>query len=119
MQEHALATAQARIAQLEGELTQRPAGGGFLSGLFGGGQVPRAQPVAQGPLSGVRPGGGGFLGGALQTAMGIAGGMLVGNMLMNAFSADPATAVEGMVNDATADFLPEAGPALTDGDEEI
>jgi hypothetical protein len=36
MQEQALQTAQARITELEDEVARRPAGGGFLSGLFGG-----------------------------------------------------------------------------------
>ncbi|WP_108258704.1 DUF2076 domain-containing protein [Mangrovicoccus ximenensis] len=47
VQEHALNNAQARIEQLEGELAaaqQRGQGGGFLSGLFGGG-APAACPV--------------------------------------------------------------------------
>lgn len=38
IQEHALNAAQARIQELEQQLASRPAsGGGFLSGLFGGG----------------------------------------------------------------------------------
>jgi hypothetical protein len=44
-----------------------------------GGQPGYAQPQAG-------PGGGGFLRGALTTAAGVAGGMVVGNALMNAFS---------------------------------
>src|SRR3954454_15206688 len=36
MQDQALQTAQARIAELEDEVARRPVGGGFLSGLFGG-----------------------------------------------------------------------------------
>ncbi|KQT41974.1 hypothetical protein ASG43_16950 [Aureimonas sp. Leaf454] len=44
-------------------------------------------------------GGGGFLAGAAQTAMGVAGGMMLGSMLSNAFS-DPAAAAEGAVADA-------------------
>jgi uncharacterized protein len=44
VQEQALSAAQGRIQQLEHELASRPAGGGgFLSGLFGGGQA-RPQP---------------------------------------------------------------------------
>ena len=43
VQEQALSAAHGRIQQLEQELASRPAGGGFLSGLFGGGQ-PRPQP---------------------------------------------------------------------------
>lgn len=126
VQEHALAAAQARITQLEGELERRPAGssGSFLSGLFGGGggSVPRARAaMANGPFQGVRPGGGGFLSGALQTAMGVAGGVLIGNMLMDAFSADPVAAAEGFVEDQAGELMPEEEFAADDmgWDEEI
>jgi uncharacterized protein len=103
VQEQALSAAQGRIQQLEQELASRPAGGGgFLSGLFGGGQS-RPQPhqpqhgmpphMAPG-IGGMAPGmggmaprgGGGFLAGAAQTAMGVAGGVLLGNMIAGAFS---------------------------------
>jgi uncharacterized protein len=101
VQEQALNAAQGRIQQLEHELASRPAGGGgFLSGLFGGGQ-PRPQPqqfyqpqpmhgtpphMAPGMMGGTAPrGGGGFLAGAAQTAMGVAGGVLIGNMIADAF----------------------------------
>jgi hypothetical protein len=108
VQEQALSAAQGRIQQLEQELASRPAGGGgFLSGLFGGGQArPQPQQSYQPqPMHGMRPhmapgmggmapgmggmaprGGGGFLAGAAQTAMGVAGGVLIGNMIADAFS---------------------------------
>ena len=106
---------QAQVQQLEQQAQQQPAGGGFLSGLFGGGQSqpprtppaqanawgnapqggmamqPQAQPQG-GPWAGAaaqqqpQSQGSGFLGTALMTAAGVAGGMVVGNMLMNAFS---------------------------------
>jgi uncharacterized protein len=108
VQEQALSAAQGRIQQLEQEFASRPAGGGgFLSGLFGGGQA-RPQPhqsYQPQPMHGMRPhmapgmggmapgmggmaprGGGGFLAGAAQTAMGVAGGVLIGNMIADAFS---------------------------------
>ena len=104
VQEQALSAAHGRIQQLEQELASRPAGGGgFLSGLFGGGQS-RPQPPSQQhqpyrPQHGMAPhmapgmmggmaqhrGGGGFLAGAAQTAMGVAGGVLIGNMIADAF----------------------------------
>lgn len=76
---------------------------GLLGGLFGGRQaspmpnyaqqqpqyMPPPQPVhAPGYQPGMFQQGGGssFLGSALTTAAGVAGGMVVGNMLMNAFS---------------------------------
>lgn len=89
VQEHALNAAQARIEQLEAELADArtsPQGGGFLSGLFGGGTAPRRpargpQPMAQGAP-------GGFLAGAGQTAMGVAGGMLLANAVAGMFGGE-------------------------------
>ncbi len=104
VQEQALSAAQSRIQQLEEQLASRPSGGGgFLSGLFGGGQArPQPQQSYQPqPMHGMPPhmapgrGGGGFLAGAAQTAMGVAGGVLLGNMIAGAFSGgDEATAGE-------------------------
>ena len=132
VQEQALSAAHGRIQQLEQELANRPAGGGgFLSGLFGGGQ-PRPQPhqpyqpqpmhsmpphMAPG-MGGMAPGrsGGGFLAGAAQTAMGIAGGVVLGNMIAGAFSggdeakageanqAEPQQAAAEDVGDSGEDF---------------
>jgi len=134
VQEQALSAAHGRIQQLEQELSSRPAGGGgFLSGLFGGGQA-RSQPqqhyqpqhgmphhmtpgMAPG-MGGITPqrGGGGFLAGAAQTAMGVAGGVLLGNMIANAFSggdeanaadagqAEPQQAATEDFGDAGGDF---------------
>ena len=75
---------------------------GVIGSLFGGRQTPPPQQYAAQPqympppapvqAPGYQPGmfqrGGGssFLGSALTTAAGVAGGMVVGNMLMNAFS---------------------------------
>jgi hypothetical protein len=101
VQEQALNAAQVRIAELERQLASRPAGGGFLAGLFGGGQpqpAPRPQSMpgmAPHMAPGMAPGrGGGFLAGAAQTAMGVAGGMLLGNMIASAFGGDDAKAGE-------------------------
>ncbi len=101
VQEHALTAAQARIEQLEKELTNRPAaqpaGGGtsFLGGLMGRNRwnsqatpepsappaprssVPITAPAAPAAGFGGGFGGGGFLGTALTTAAGVAGGALL------------------------------------------
>ena len=54
VQEQALANLQNRVQELERAATERPAAGGFLGGLFGGGQPAAARrgmvPVAQGPI---------------------------------------------------------------------
>jgi uncharacterized protein len=106
VQEQALNAAQVRIAELERQLASRPAGGGgFLAGLFGGGQpqpTPRSQSMpgmaphmAPHMAPSMAPGrGGGFLAGAAQTAMGVAGGVLLGNMIASAFGGDDAKAGE-------------------------
>ncbi|MFT9018185.1 DUF2076 domain-containing protein [Acetobacter malorum] len=125
VQEMALVEAQNRIQQLQFQLQQaqqalqqaqsqaqqKPAGGGgFLGGLFGGGQRgPQAQPQQSAPPGwggrpaamppqyqpqplpyGAQPGmfrsGSGFLGSALSTATGVAGGMLAANALTDLFS---------------------------------
>lgn len=133
VQEQALSAAHGRIQQLEQELASRPAGGGgFLSGLFGGGQSrpqphqpshhPHQQPAPGMPphmapgMGGMAPrGGGGFLAGAAQTAMGVAGGVLLGNMIASAFSggdepnaaagqAEPQQAAAEDFGDAGGDF---------------
>ena len=90
VQEHALNAAQVRIEQLEADLTEArqgsTQGGGFLSGLFGGGAAPRrAAPTAQPMPQGAQ---GGFLAGAAQTAMGVAGGVLLANAIGGMFAGE-------------------------------
>jgi hypothetical protein len=134
VQEHALVQAQNRIQELEWQLenAQRqmqaqqsaPRGGGLFGGMFGGGQQQRPVPMAPPPqpiqppqqmspamMQGGR-GGSGFLGSALTTAAGVAGGMVLGNMLMNAFSGGGealASQATGMA-DAAGGFGQEAVP---------
>lgn len=114
VQEQALEAAQARIAELEAEATRAPqSSGGLFSGLFGDGRrstrsgsVPRVGSAAGGyggqasngqygaPM-GTQPGrGGGFLAGAAQTAMGVAGGVLLGNAIAGMFGGSEAQAAE-------------------------
>lgn len=76
MQEKALNEAQARIDELEG--------GGYASG--------RGRRSAGPWDNAYAPAGGGFLAGAAQTAMGVAGGVLLGNMLADWLMPDPAAA---------------------------
>lgn len=135
VQEQALLNQQREIEQLQAEVAQMqqqlqpPAsqGGGFLSGLFGGGsqQPPRQEPPAYGqrgaqtmaaqpPQPGPwgnqpqqQPPGGpwaqqppqkqgmGFLGTAASAAAGVAGGMMLGSILSNAFGGGHANAAQG------------------------
>jgi hypothetical protein len=117
VQEQALEQAQRRIEELE---RRAPAGGGLLSGLFGGGQrqPPARQPDVRGAMPmapQMAPGqqGGGFLAGAAQTAMGVAGGVLLGNMIGGMFGSSEAKAAEPTAADDAAED--EEGGGFFDG----
>lgn len=109
VQEQALDAAQGRIEELEREVASRQSsGGGLLSGILGDGRRPSrsagsvpsvgrgAGRAPEQPPSQVQPrgAGGGFLAGAAQTAMGVAGGVLLGNMIAGMFGSDQAQATE-------------------------
>lgn len=105
VQHQALEGAEERIADLEAAAAEaRSGGGGFLGGLFGSARPaparrPAPMPATARPARPVspalgQPAGGGFLAGAAQTAMGVAGGVLLGNMLMGLFEGDEAQAAE-------------------------
>lgn len=125
VQEQALEKAQQRIAELEAQNVQspepaQPQRGGMFSSMFGGNAAPdrtaggssESRPSPWGQRAGGQPtqqrgGGGGFLAGAAQTAVGVAGGMMLGNAIMGMFGADEAQA---------ATPAPE-GPALTPAED--
>lgn len=132
VQEQGLRNLQERVEELERELAERPqGGGGFLGGLFGGGgdrpstMPARTQPPAAGlganrfPPQSARPGfggaqgqGGGFMAGALQTAMGVAGGVLLANAIGGLFAGE-----EAMAGEIPADAAPAEAPEETGDDE--
>lgn len=124
IQEAAIKRLDQRVKELEAQQAraqeQRPSSGGFLAGLFGGGQSqeprpaqPQQRPDGWGQTRFSQPGGnaayannpaasnpndfrpaqaapavaqgGGFLRGALQTAAGVAGGVMVANALTGLF----------------------------------
>ena len=98
VQQDALGQAQTRIDELERRLAERRSGS-FLGGLFGG--ADEAQAPATPARSGYgsqdfrhyqRAGGGGFLAGAMQTALGVAGGFLIADALSGLLSPDDAAA---------------------------
>nr|WP_210281609.1 DUF2076 domain-containing protein [Pseudochelatococcus contaminans] len=103
--------AQARPAQGSAQRPgQRPAGAhpaagrpGPAAGPWGGQQG--AQPGAQqpGPWGNRAAGGGGFLASAMTTAAGVAGGLVLGNVLMNAFSGGTDAATPAADQSAAAD----------------
>jgi hypothetical protein len=96
VQEHALVAAQNRIQELEWELenANRQAQAASNRGFFGFGgsrpapMPPRPQPMQApgGPLPAAGRQGPGFLATAAMTAAGVAGGIILGNMLMSAFA---------------------------------
>lgn len=95
VQNQALADAERRLAELEAAADSES--GGLLSGLFGrspgGDAPPRAAPTV-GSQRAVHSDG--FLAGAAQTAFGVAGGVLLANVVANSlFGADPSAAASG------------------------
>ncbi|WP_374301003.1 DUF2076 family protein [Paracoccus sp. (in: a-proteobacteria)] len=118
VQEQALNAAQDQIEHMQRQ-PQPQQGGGLFGRLFGGSQpqpsrpmAPRPQsyghapqgygsapqgygnaPQGAGPWTSGRPSaGGGFMAGAAQTAMGVAGGVLLGNAIGGMFAGDAAAA---------------------------
>jgi hypothetical protein len=142
MQNYALEQAQQRIAELEEQAAEQPAsqGGGMFGGIFGGGGRTSA-PAGRGsvPSSGRPMGapgsmppmpmgqpqqqGGGFLAGAAQTAIGVAGGVMLGNALGGMFGGgSTATAAPAAPADAAAqqpapapEPAPEPEPVADEG----
>jgi hypothetical protein len=135
IQEQALAASQARIHELEEQLRSRPAsgGGGLFGSLFGGGSQQRQPgPPPNSPWGNQghqqigdprvaayanpqyqQRQGGGFMAGAMQTAMGVAGGMLIGSALGSMFSGGEAMAADAV--DQVGEQMPEE-IAAEDGD---
>ncbi|MEA3536098.1 DUF2076 domain-containing protein [Rhizobium sp. CC-YZS058] len=127
VQDQALAQAEERIRELEHQVRNAPrasGGGGLFSSLFGGSSQPSAPPrnpmpaaPANSPWGGQSatphgaypgahpagrgPGGGGFLAGAAQTAMGVAGGMLIGSAIGGMFAGDAEAAETPAAEDAS------------------
>jgi hypothetical protein len=119
VQEHALREAQNRIQELEWqvEATQAQAEAQHSRGFFGLGGArqpnipPRPTPLPAAPgaqAMAANQGRPGFLGGAMATAVGVAGGLLLGNALMSMFSGSGAA--EAATPDAAADS-PWTNPA--------
>jgi uncharacterized protein len=80
IQERALATAEQRLGELEAQGVSERSDAGLLGGVFGErGSVPQ---VRRQEVTGDRAGSG-FLAGAAQTALGVTGGLLLGNFIAN------------------------------------
>lgn len=121
---------ESQIAQLQQNASSQQSSGGFLAGLFGGGSrntpSPREQYQAQQqnnaawnsqPQSGYAPQQqnyaqpqqaapartGGFLGGALQTAAGVAGGVVLADMLTGMFRHSQPQEIVNIINETPID----------------
>ena len=116
VQQDALARAQSRIDDQERRLAERRSGG-FLGGLFGAGEPAESPSVPASPRDRGAPdlaryqrvSGGGFLAGAMQTALGVAGGFLIADALSGLLSPDDAAA--GAADEASSS---PAGPVSED-----
>jgi len=114
--ERALADTKARLDALEAA-AEAERSGGFFGSLFGdaAARAPNAMPcVPRRPSAPMQPGGGGFLGGAAQTAVGVAGGVLLGSAIAGMFAdgaeAAPADApAEPPAEDPGADLADDGG----------
>lgn len=112
IQEAAMKKLNERITELESRQAAQPqqSSGGFLSGLFGGGsrqpapaQQPAWQNAQQQPQYASAPAaagrGTGFLGGALQTAVGVAGGVVMADMLTSLFHHSQPEEIVNIINE--------------------
>ena len=122
VQDKALAAAKARIDELEsgeasGSQQSASSRGGLFGNLTGGSGAASQRPASSAwgqrgsasvPSAGMRRsgGGGGFLAGAAQTALGVAGGVMLGSMLGSLFTGNDAADTAGA--DETAAAEPEA-----------
>jgi uncharacterized protein len=112
VQEQALAAAEARLAELEAQAAGTPpTNGGFFDSLFGDrrqparstGSVPRVGAPNRESMRPQQPGRGGFLAGAAQTALGVTGGVLLGNAIAGMFGGHEAKAAEPAADKGTED----------------
>jgi len=132
IQEAALKKLNERVQELESRLAQQQAqqqqpksSGGFLSSLFGGGSqqpqpaqqqpqwnsAPQQPPQPQQPYaSAPAPRGSGFLGGALQTAVGVAGGVVMADMLTSMFHQSQPQEIVNIINEQPP--LPQVDDSL-------
>ena len=124
MQEATMKQLHAQVETLQRQLqqAQQQQSGGFFSNLFGGNKqqpnnqwqqgqqrAPFGQPNngygQEGGYNNYAPNGGGynrgssFLGGALQTAAGVAGGVVLGNLMMDMFSHHQPEEIVNIINE--------------------
>jgi hypothetical protein len=122
IQQQALAAAEARLAELKARAVQTSPDGGFLGSLFGDrsqparstGSVPRARSPNLESMNAQQRGGGGFLAGAAQTALGVTGGVLLGNAIAGMLGGSEAKAAEPATEKGTEE--PHEEPQTEEAD---
>lgn len=124
IQEAALNKLNQQINQLKNEIsqlktTQQPTGKRLLGTLFGNRSQTRTQdqsPMPTANYNGSLPSGpsrcGSFMSGALQTAAGVAGGMVLGNMLNNMFHHTAPEEIVNIIDDSTMGVTGIGDPLL-------
>jgi hypothetical protein len=113
IQEQALAAAEARLSELEAQAFQTsPANGGQPARSTG--SVPRVGSSNLESMNAQHRGGGGFLAGAAQTALGVTGGVLLGNAIAGMLGGSEAKAAEPATDKGTEE--PQEEPQTEEAD---
>ena len=133
IQEAAMKKLSDRVTELENQLAQaqrsgqQQSSGGFLSSLFGGGSrqqqqapqqsawnnAPQQQQYSNAPAAPAR--GTGFLGGALQTAVGVAGGVVMADMLTSMFHHSQPEEIVNIINEQPLPQVDESQDTFNSG----
>lgn len=121
VQESALERLGQRVSELEQALANRASGGGFLDSLFGApapGPASSRPPQPTGPTLSEQRGRAdraGFMGSALQTAVAVAGGVMMANLLTGLFAGEETQAAEVSAEETGPDAGDDA-QMMDDGD---
>ncbi|MBF3238686.1 DUF2076 domain-containing protein [Aeromonas veronii] len=116
IQQAALTRLNERVKELEASQSA-PNGGSFLSGLFGSESSPPPRftpPPASAPVQLV-PRASSFLGGALQTAAGVAGGVMLADMIGGLFHNNRPEEIIDIIEPASIANPVDAEPVRWDG----
>ena len=116
IQQAALTRLNERVKELEASQSA-PNGGSFLSGLFGSESSPPPRftpPPASAPAQ-LAPRASSFLGGALQTAAGVAGGVMLADMIGGLFHSNRPEEIIDIIEPAPIANPVDAEPVRWDG----
>src|SRR5690606_37058418 len=133
VQQQALEEAQKKIAARErsgASPSQAQTQAGGSAGLFGRGgnrtaarqdMPPQTAPLSSSGFGRSAPAGGGFLAGAAQTALGVAGGMMLGGLLGSMFGGNNAEAAPAPEDSAAPeeDLAAEEDPGFDEGGDDF